>query len=379
MNRRMNGLFFSALLIAGLPWWGCAPALSGRAESPAEAQVSAAYAEPIKEARAAVRTLTDTSMAPGLSVTVGVEGQIVWSEGFGYADLEQMVPVNPGLTRFRIGSISKSLTAAAVAQLVQQGRLDLDAPVQEYVPSFPEKSGVITTRQLTGHLAGIRHYRGAEMIQSRKYATVLEGLSIFQEDTLLHPPGSQYSYSSYGWNLVSAVVEGASGEDFLGYMNALVFRPLGMGQMVADHTDSIIVHRTRFYTRRDTVVLNAPYVDNSYKWAGGGFIGTTEDLVRFGTAHVEPGFLRPETLELLLTSQRTTSGEGTGYGIGWRSGTDDQGRVWFGHGGSSVGGRASLLVYPGAGVVVAVLTNMGGVPVGDAASEIATTFLNRER
>src|SRR3989441_848006 len=125
----------------------------------------------------------------------------------------------------RIGSVSKPLTATSVALLYEQGKLDLDAPVQRYVPSFPDKGYPISTRQLTGHLAGIRHYKDQEFFLNRRFATVLDGLTIFQDDSLLFPPGTRFSYSSYGWNLVAAVVEGASGDDFLHYMSTHVFRP----------------------------------------------------------------------------------------------------------------------------------------------------------
>ncbi len=145
---------------------------------------------------------------PGLSLTVAVDGKIMYSEGFGYADLEERVPVWP-TTKFRIGSISKPLTATALMQLVEAGKLELDAPVQKYVPSLPEKGAVITTRMLAGHLAGIRHYQGDEFNIQRHYANVLDGVNIFENDPLVSPPGTKFNYSSYGYNLLSAVVESA--------------------------------------------------------------------------------------------------------------------------------------------------------------------------
>jgi CubicO group peptidase (beta-lactamase class C family) len=268
------------------------------------------YGGAIEHARLIMREIVHRTGVPGMSVAVGVNGEIVWAEGFGFADLENRVPVTPA-TRLRVGSVSKPITAAAVGLLVQRGKLDLDAPVQQYVPSFPEKRWPITTRQLAGHIAGIRHYR--------------------------------YSYSSYAWNLISAVVEAASGQDFLPYMQQHVFDKIGMSETVADHTDSIIPNRTRFYERNgDGVTLNAPYVDNSYKWAGGGFVSTPRGLVRFGMAHLKEGFLDPATLELMWTSQRTNNGEETGYGIGWSVRTDYTGRRAMAHSGGSVGGTAHL-------------------------------------
>src|SRR3989454_8653088 len=173
----------------------------------------AAYAAAVARARAIVCDQL-AGKIPGLQVAVAVGGKLVWSEAFGYADLAREVPVTAE-TQFRIGSVSKPLTAAAVALLYEQGKLDLDAPVQRYVPSFPDKGRPITTRQLAGHLAGIRHYRGDEFLLNRHFNTVLEGLTIFQGDALLFPPGTKFSYSTYGWNLISAVVEGAAGPGFL--------------------------------------------------------------------------------------------------------------------------------------------------------------------
>ena len=346
----------------------------------AEAPAPAAHHAAIEEGREHIAALMAEHGIPGLSVAVAVNGEIVWSEGFGYADLEHRVPVTP-LTRFRIGSISKPVTAAAMAQLYEEGKLDLDAPVQRYVPAFPEKRWPVTTRQLGGHLAGIRHYRDGEMLSNRRYRTVDEALEIFREDSLLHEPGTEYEYSSYGWNLLSAVVEGASGEEFLPYTYQTVFEPLEMRSIVAEHTDSIIPYRASFYERgEDGRVLNAPYVDNSYKWAGGGFVSNTEDLVRFGSAHLVGEFLKPETRALLFTSQQTAAGEATDYGIGWRSGTDEAGREWVGHTGGSVGGRAVLLLYPAQGVVVAALANLGSAPMSpELAQALAAPFIGAGR
>ena len=319
----------------------------------------AAYAAAVAQARAIVCDQL-AGKIPGLQVAVAVGGKLVWSEAFGYADLAREVPVTAE-TQFRIGSVSKPLTAAAVALLYEQGKLDLDAPVQRYVPSFPDKGYPITTRQLAGHLAGIRHYRGDEFLRNRHFDTVLEGLAIFQGDLLLSPPGTKFSYSSYGWNLISAVVEGAAGQDFLTYMSRNVLRPLGLTHTAPDRVDSLIPNRTRFYERgADSGFVPAPPVDNSYKWAGGGFLSTAEDLVRFGSALLEPGFLKAATLELLFTSQKTTPGEPTGYGVGWFVATDGRGHRWVSHGGGSVGGTTAFSVDRDSRVVVAITSNLTG-------------------
>jgi CubicO group peptidase (beta-lactamase class C family) len=165
------------------------------------------------KAHAVMQAFFDASDTPGLAVAVGMDGEVVWSAGFGYADLEQGVAVDPAATLFRIGSVIKPMTAHAVAQLVHAGKLDLDAPVQDYVPGFPHKRAPVTTRHLLAHLSGIRHYGGDEFLGRDKYETVNAGLAIFKDDPLLHEPGERYLYSSYGYNLAGAVVEGAAGQE----------------------------------------------------------------------------------------------------------------------------------------------------------------------
>jgi CubicO group peptidase (beta-lactamase class C family) len=328
------------------------------APAPAVVGADAAYARAMADMRRFIRDTMAVLGAPGAQVTVMREGRVVWSEGFGWADVEQEVAVTP-LTRFRAGSVSKSLTSAALGLLLQEKRIDLDAPVQRYVPSFPQKPWPVTVRELAGHTAGVRHYLGDEFASQRHYATVTEGLRIFQDDSLLFQPGTKFFYSTYGWNLLSAALEGASGTPFLQLMQTRVFGPAGMRYTVAEHPDSIIPFRARTYTRGDSGggIVNALYVDNSNKWAGGGFVTTTEDLARFGQALLDGTLLKPETVRLLWTSQRTSDGKETGYGMGWFVDRDAAGRRRVWHSGGSMGSTAYLLLYPDQRLVVALLVN----------------------
>jgi CubicO group peptidase (beta-lactamase class C family) len=268
MSRLLRHLRVSILLL-GTP----APGLLAQVGvQPAVAPSPGIYTAAVEESRTLVWDRMAEVGIPGLSVAVAVDGEVVWAEGFGMADLENSVAVRPD-TRFRIASISKALTAAAVGVLVQEGRLDLDAPVQNYVPSFPLKRWPVTTRQLGGHVAGVRHYRGEEFASSVHYDDVVEALAIFEADTLLFEPRTDYSYSTYGWNLVSAVIQGASGRPFLRYMRDEVLDPLDLDETVAEHVDSIIPGRARFYLQGENRrIVNAPFVDNSNKWAGGGYL-----------------------------------------------------------------------------------------------------------
>jgi CubicO group peptidase (beta-lactamase class C family) len=297
------------------------------------------------------------TLAPGVSVAVARNGKLVWSEAIGCADVELQVPMSK-TTRLRIGSVSKPLTAAALGRLVEDRKLDLDAPVQKYLPDFPKKAWPVTTRALAGHLAGVRHYEGKEFEIRDHYANVRSALTIFDKDALLFEPGTQFSYSSYGWNLISAVLEAASGEPFLVLMQRTVFDPAGLAHTAADDPGPIVPGRARFYTRDEKgAIVNAGFVDNSYKWAGGGFVSTAEDLVTFAFALLDHRLVDADTLRLLWTSQTTSDGKETGYGLGWSVSTDEKGRRRVSHSGGAQGGTAYLIVYPDQRLAAAMIVN----------------------
>ena len=329
-----------------------------------------------QKAHALVEAFVKNQNVPGLSATVYHKGEIVWSEGFGYANLEHEVPVIPEKTKFRIGSVSKTLTASALGRLMDTRTVDLDAPIQQYVPSFPEKVHPITLRQLGGHTAGIRHYKGGEFMSSKHYATVLEGLDIFKESPLLFEPTTKYQYSSYGWNLLSAGIETLATTSFLEYMDAEVFRKLDMTNTVAEYHETIIPHRTSYYYSSDQGVQNAPYVDNSYKWAGGGFLSTTHDLIKFGKAHMKSGYLSESTLNTLTSPQQLSDGSSTNYGIGWRTYTDKNGLKWIGHSGGSVGGTTIFVMNLENDMIIAMTGNKSSIRYGDIHFQLGQLFLN---
>ncbi len=350
---------------------GTVGVLRAAAEKPkAEAAPADEYQAEIEQAQQIAQKIYDEGLEPkakelkgkkfrptGFSVAVAVNGKVVWTQAYGYADLEQKVPVTPE-TKFRIGSVSKPLTAVAAALLRQEGKLDVDAPVQRYVPSFPKKGVVITTREVGGHLAGIRHYKKGEFETCAHYTNVVDALDRFKRDPLIAPPGTKFSYSSYGFNLISAVVQGAAKEDFLTYMHDDVFVPLGLRETVADREGAIIPNRARFYVLdKEGNYRNAPLTDNSYKWAGGGFLSTPRDLVTFGSEMLHPGFLNQDSLNLLFTRQHTKNGKLTDYGFGWFVYDKPGEPRTFQHDGGATGGSARLILYPDQGVVTAWTMN----------------------
>lgn len=327
----------------------------------------------IHQIDAIAQKVYDAGEFPGMAVMVWKDGQYIFEKGYGHADVENKIPVDPRKSLFRIGSVSKPVTAALLGKLYEAGKLNLDENIRTYIPYFPKKKYQITTRQLAGHLGGIRHYRGMENFNNTYYPTVKEGLDIFILDSLIHQPGSKYSYSSYGWNLLSAVLEGAAGnQDFLSLMDNSVFRPLDLRTMQAEIMSKPIANKVVFYNKGmigGHVI--APDVDNSYKWAGGGFISSAEDVVKFAVAHIEPGYLQQNTLNELFKPQYTSDGKSTNYGLGWRSGEDKKGRYWIGHSGGSVGGTTMMLVYPKEKIVVVTLVNLSQAKTGDLAFRLA--------
>jgi serine beta-lactamase-like protein LACTB, mitochondrial len=325
------------------------------------------WAPAVEQGRQMVRAELSERRLPGLSVAVGVGGDLVWAEGFGWADLESRAPITPDL-RFRIGTASTALTSAAVGLLLEDGRLRLDERIQTYVPAFPEKPWPVTLRQLMGHVAGVRNDGGDEgPLLSEHCDRTVEGLPAFADRRLLFEPGTRYRYSSYGWILVSAAVEAAAGEPFTAFMRRRVFEPLGMGDTRPDSATEPIANRvTPYFPRfaanpRYGLHLTRP-LDYSCYAGSSVFLSTPSDLVRYGMAIERGTLLKPATVQLLQTPQRLASGQETGYGLGWDLETvtlAGQETRWVGHSGTSLGGMvASLMTFPEDGIVVAVTSNI---------------------
>ncbi len=350
---------------------------TGQQAAPGSGRSADAHAEGVRAAHLLGEALQREAALPGLAIAVGKGDQIVFTEGFGVADLETLAPVTP-FTRWRIGSIGKSLTAAGAVLLAERGQLDLDATVADVLPAWANHpGGVATVRQLAGHLGGIRHYRDGEGISHTFYEDVTDALALFADDSLVAVPGAEYSYSTHGYTLLSALIQKAAGTPFLDWMDGELFRPLGMRQTGPDLVTAIVPGRASFYEFDDGPLVHAPFTDNSYKWAGGGFLSTPEDLVRFGTALLRGRLLEPAGMRSLFTSQRTSAGEETGYGMGFRPREDWQGRRVVHHGGSSEGGRAFLLLYPDRDIVVAMAANRSTAPLfEEEAQSLAHFFLD---
>jgi CubicO group peptidase (beta-lactamase class C family) len=314
----------------------------------------------VNQAQKLIKELTNEKSIPGLSITVATKEKIIWSEGFGFSDLENKIPVTLN-SKFRIGSLSKSLTSLAIGKLIEEGKMSLSDTIQKFVPYFPIKKFPITVQELASHTAGIRNYnyKNGEYFSDIEYNSIKESINIFKNDSLLFQPSTKYSYSTYGYVLLSAGIKGVTNQNYLDYMHDSVFTPMKMYNTVPDINDSIIINRARFYQKNDDdVIINASYIDNSNKWAGGGFLSTSLDLVKMSQNLLKFKYLNESTLKTLWSTTILSNGEKTNYCLGWRNDKDDLGRSYIHHGGSSVGGRSFLLIYPEEEVIIAITCNL---------------------
>jgi serine beta-lactamase-like protein LACTB, mitochondrial len=292
--------------------------------------------------------------APGLSVAVAVDDELVWSSGFGSADVENEVPAR-GNTVYRIASISKTFAATAVLQLVDRGKVAVDDPITKYVPTFKHP---VTLRQIMNHTSGIRHYKPGENNSTVRYTALADAITIFKDDPLVFPPGTKTLYSSYAFNLLAGVVEVASGMPLERFLEESIANPSGLTDTHLEYAERIVLHRARGYERSANELRNAPYVDNSIKWFGGGMISSAEDLIRFNIALNSGKLLTPESLTLMNTPGTLNDGTPIEYSLGWELSTDATGNRFVDKYGSGTGVSTYLLRIPEKRFAVAVLVNM---------------------
>ena len=342
---------------------------------------------PAARSRPHLRQLREEGNIPGLAVAVADGGRIAWSETSGYADVERQNPVRRN-TRFRIQSLSKTLTASALMRLHEQGRLRLDRSVFADVPSYGDKGRAITAMQLASHRSGIRAYRDdSEAMESRHCETAKDAIAAFRDDPLVFPPGTDSVYSNFGYQLLGAQLEAVTGTPFPVLMREHVFEPLGMRDTPeyrlggSGPTDSEAYDFVTPYSRSGRRV-RSPHIDFTCRWPSGGFLSSAEDMVRFATAHSISGrgrFLSRQGLELLFQPQ-TPPRSPIGVGMGWLVGRDWRlRRVVFNFGAGS-GGRGFMVLYPDDDVTLVILANLGHARMDmERLCRIAVPFLRSYR
>ncbi len=319
------------------------------------------YTEAIDASRQQLDALIAKEKIPMATVAVAAGDRMVWHDTFGGATIH---------TRFRVGSLTKLITIAALMRLVDQHRVALDDRVDKYLPEFPH--GEITLRQLAGHLSGIRHYSGGEFLNATHYKSAIDSLRKFGSDPLLSTPGEKYFYSSYAYDVIGAVIERVTGKQFTEAVGALVFRPLNMEESsFADDAQS-----AKPFDAGKNGPEPSPATDLSDRLPAGAAVTTARDLARFLMAMSSGRFLSDEARAAMFTSLATSDGKATNVGLGWRIAQDEQGNLYVHHGGAVTGGRGIALIYPEKRVAVVILTNLGFARFNEKeADAIARRFL----
>lgn len=331
----------------------------------------------------AVAAVQEAHDAVGLQVAVGLGDRVAWLGWAGTADLEHDVPVTAD-TRFRTASISKWMTATAAMRLAEQGKLDLDAPVQRYCPTYPEKRWALTARHLLGHRGGVRHYWGSNdeprdtpeqraeierrsdeerLWQLVRYADAVRPVDRFADDSLLFEPGTRYHYSSLGYRLLGCVLRGAAVAPYDELMEELVFRPAGMVHTRRDDAYAVIPDRARGYVRRGDRIERSRFRDVSENIAAGGHMSTAADLVRFALAWNRGVLVSEESRRSMTAPPADEPDAERYYGVG--VGVDHAGeRTILRHTGGQAGTRSILVLVPDLDLAVAAMTNYESIEGG---------------
>lgn len=304
---------------------------------------------------------------PGLSVAAVANGSIIVSEGFGTLDAQGTTPAT-GDSRYRLASVSKALTAVAVMRLVEQGRVALDSPIQQYCPEYPFRRYVITVRHLLAHCSGIRHYADlAENYNRRYFPSLAESVGIVANDSLLFPPGTQFHYSTYAFNLLGRLVERVCGQPFQQAIQTLVLNPAGMlrsgsiGQLRQLGVEQIADGYTR--TLAGEILPSKP-LNLSDRLPGAGLVSTANDLAQFALALLQHRLLADTTLRQMWANA-TFSGVAMPCGLGWFVAQSSLGPLAM-HDGAQSGCRALLMILPERHIAVALLANMEGDDLTEA-------------
>jgi serine beta-lactamase-like protein LACTB len=328
-----------------------------------------------------------------LSVAVVRGPDLLWAEAFGKVNIELEVAATPA-HRFRLGSVSKVVTATLSATLAARGIVDLDAPILQYLPDLPKPHHATTLQQLLTHRGGIRHYLPKDEARTdlgpldlRQYPRTADVLAVFINDPLVAKPGERVSYSTFGYTLASLVIEAAAKAPFLELVQREIAKPLGLESLGGDTQIALVPNRVNGYQPGDTVRKsqpdfqgaygNVPPANVAYKWAGGGLLATATDLAKFGAAHLTAGRIPAVALKTLFSVHTQATSDSPPLGLGWRINEDSKHRLRWHHAGGQLGARASIVVYPNERLSIAFATNVTGIPgnTTELSEQIADAFV----
>lgn len=314
---------------------------------------------------------------PGAAVMVIRDGATLYKSSAGFADVEARVPNTPA-THFRLASVSKQFTAAAVLLLVDEGRFSLDTRLTDIFPGFPTYGRDVTVRHLLTHTSGLPDYEDhmpPGITVALKDVDVLAILASRGEKYFF--PGTQYRYSNSAYALLALAVEKYSGQRFPDFLAARIFRPLGMTHAVA-HEEGITRVADRAFGYSPAAAGGYERTDQSLTSAvlgDGGIYASVEELARWDRALYEGRVLRPETQRLAFTSAVLSDGKPIDYGFGWRVGTY-RGHRFVGHSGDSIGFRTHIERYVDLRLTVIGLFNRADVEPHDHLRRIADACID---
>ncbi len=315
---------------------------------------------------------------PGAAVLVVKDGKPLLRKGYGLAHVELGVPIRPD-TVFRIGSITKQFTAAAVLMLADQGKLSVGDEIGKHLPGYPTHGKRITIEHLLTHTSGIKSYTDmpAFMRDIRTDRTAEQMLEVWKDEPLERAPGERFAYSNSGYFLLGAIIEKVSGLSYADFVEQRIFRPLGMTRSFYDRPTRIIPGRAAGYEEHGGELLNAEYVSGTIPFAAGSLASTVDDLAIWDTALGAGKVIRKATLARMLTPYRVASGKSTDYGYGLFLG-QLWGHRFRRHSGGINGFQSDGLSLPDDRIYVAILTNRLGAPdPGSLSTRIVALLLGQ--
>lgn len=324
--------------------------------------------QPLHRSSASLKSHISKNKSVGISGGYATSDRVLWIGHEGYSDLKAKKPID-SLTLFRTASIAKPITAIAIMQLYEEGILDIDRAVSEYISNFPIKEGsLITVRHLLQHSSGIGGYQSAKEAETKtEYPSLRDAIEVFQDRDLNFTPGSNYYYTTYGYVVLGWIIEEISGLPFELYVKKNIFEPLKMNNTGVEKYHSPNLRQTKFYTQKNTNTKKYSSSKNKIKEKkrtnlsnripGGGFYSTTHDLLKFGQAILKNRLVTKETLDLMLTDPKLRK-EGNSYGMGWfLYGENPKYGNVFGHGGAQTGASNLLMILPDEDLVIVILSN----------------------
>ncbi|MEO0902092.1 MAG: serine hydrolase domain-containing protein, partial [Bacteroidota bacterium] len=340
------------------------------------AQIQNVTDEVASKVEALATTFLERTKVPGLSMSVSKKGEVIYAQGFGFANVEQELQMTPEI-RLRTASVAKLITATALGKLMDEGKVNLDEPIKTYIPYIDKKYAMLTPRQLAAHTSGLAHRPKGNGFKKKQYEKIAETVVLMKSD-LLFEPDTDYSYSTHAFNLLAAVIEGASGSTFLDYLKNELFQPLGMENTYAENISNLTKQDAKLYLIDDSEVKPERVTNGSYKIPGASFRSTPTDLVKMTNAY-RNGFLSPKVVDEMFKSHQLANGKKLNVGVTWRMSVDSFGNDVVEHAGNWLGARTVVVYYPKEELSISIMLNAScSIFIEETAHLLAQFFLTEE-